>query len=399
MSGSGCRVPGPGFGALVAVFASLAAGAEPPPAAVAPAGAERAAERVFQDVARRLAPSVVSIDVVGVEHGVDPAKAFQFRRAEGPTTGVVVSADGLVATSNFHFKTQDPVSIRVRLHDGRELPARMLGKDQSRGIAVLKVEARGLPVPPDCPKAEIRVGQWGIALGRALGDEPSVHVGIVSAVQRVAGRAIQTDAALSPANYGGPLADAEGRLLGICVPLSEQGEEVGAAMYDSGIGFAIPIEDIRRFLPRLARGEVLRPAFLGILWDTAKSVGGVEVTGVLPRTAAEEAGIEKGDVILSVAGVPTPQFFLLQFEIGKRVAGDRVDLKIRRAGKEMDVPGMVLRAAPEGDDLTALLREYREGETRRVAGHPRNRILRLLEQHLGKPPPPPPRRLPRMPWG
>ena len=362
-----------------------------PSAAPAPApGAERAAERVFQDVAERLGPSVVSIDTVAIEKGLRPDKAIRFRRAEGgASTGLIVSQDGLIVASAFFFKDVEAVAIRVRLHDGRELPAKMLGRDVSRGIAVLKIEAKGLFVPAACPRDEIKVGRWAIALGRALSaDRPTVHAGIVSAINRISGRAIQTDAPLSPANYGGPLADAEGRIMGICVPLSQHGDEAGAAMYDSGIGFAIPLADILAQLPRLSKGDVIRVAFLGIQFDPERNSGGVDVSGIFPGSSAEGAGLQKRDVILELDGKRIDNFFQFQFEIGRRVAGDKVDLKIRRGAEYKTLRGIELKPMPEAEELVKMVEE----QIRRKREDQMDMLRRMLEEQKrrGIPDPPPP---------
>ena len=119
-------------------------------------------------------------------------------------------------------------------------------------LVLLKVEAEPkLPVPESVPSAEMRVGQWALAVGRTFeASRPNVSVGIVSALGRIWGKAIQTDAKISPNNYGGPLVDISGRVLGVLVPMSPDGsgEMAGVEWYDSGIGFAIPLEGVlRRF--------------------------------------------------------------------------------------------------------------------------------------------------------
>src|SRR5690606_17319965 len=111
--------------------------------------------------------------------------------------------------------------------------------------------------PPAFPKKEVRIGLWSLALGRALdpdiADTPSISIGIISAIGRIWGKAIQTDAKVSPTNYGGPLLSIDGRVFGVLVPASPQGdgETAGVEWYDSGIGFAVPLEDIFAVLPRL----------------------------------------------------------------------------------------------------------------------------------------------------
>ena len=135
-------------------------------------------------------------------------------------------------------------------------------------IVLLKIEVdRPLPTPEIAPEAEMRVGQWCIGVGRTFQpDRPNMSVGILSATGRVWGKALQTDAAVSPNNYGGPLVDIRGRVLGVIVPLSPQSadEIAGYEWYDSGIGFAVPAEHIRKtLLPRLKKGHDLYPGLAG----------------------------------------------------------------------------------------------------------------------------------------
>src|SRR5262249_32985964 len=140
-----------------------------------------------------------------------------FRKGTGPTTGLIVAADGYVLSSAFNFANR-PSAIFIAIPGRKErLLAKVVATDHTRMITLLKVEADRLPVPVAAPKKEIQVGQWAFALGRtwtSLDKLPSISVGIVSALGRIWGKAIQTDAKVSPVNYGGPLIDLEGRVLG-----------------------------------------------------------------------------------------------------------------------------------------------------------------------------------------
>ena len=132
-----------------------------------------------------------------------------------------------------------------------------MARDKVRKLALLKIDVDGLDVPEWVPTSDIRVGQWAIALGRGFGgDSASVTVGIVSALNRMMGNAIQTDAKLAPANYGGPLIDVHGRILGICVPMAQrQGELAGVRFYDAGVGFAVPEHRVRELVDTLHNGD------------------------------------------------------------------------------------------------------------------------------------------------
>ncbi len=142
------------------------------------------------------------------------------KQGEGNTTGVMITPDGYILTSTFNFIQQPPV-ISVIPSDGKRRFARLLGRDDTRKICLLKIDdVDNMPVPEMADIDEIKVGQWAISLGVGYGDiSPALSMGIVSAKNRIGGRAIQTDANISPANYGGPLIDIDGRMLGICVPI------------------------------------------------------------------------------------------------------------------------------------------------------------------------------------
>src|SRR5262249_18135053 len=187
----------------------------------------------------------------------------------GPTTGVVVSPDGYVITSAFNFANK-PTAVFVTVPGQKERKvAKTIASDQTRMITLIKVEASGLTVPKAVPKKDVKIGQWSVALGRTLdpnvNNPPSTSAGIISATDRIWGKAIQTDAKVSPVNYGGPLVDAEGRVFGILVPANPfaDGDTAGVEWYDSGIGFAIPLEDGLATLPRLKQGEDLHKGLLG----------------------------------------------------------------------------------------------------------------------------------------
>ncbi|MCZ6688955.1 MAG: trypsin-like peptidase domain-containing protein [Planctomycetota bacterium] len=319
-------------------------------------------QEVFIEAVDRAAPSVVMIESFGAigkvpdpipqRRGVNPIRHQGLSPGTGPTTGVILTEDGEILTSSFAFPT-DPAAIIVTLADGKRHTATLVARDFSRGIALLKIEATGLPAARFAAKGSVRVGQWALALGRSFaGDRPAPQMGIVSALDRISGRAIQTDAPTSPANYGGPLIDIEGAVLGIIVPLSPRGEEAAISTYDSGIGFAVPRWDIERVLDRLRGGDDLHPGFLGVEFDAPRTMGGLDVKRVLPGTSAEGAGIEENDKILRVGGRPVRTSFELQREIGRGIAGDVITLLIRRGDEEMEIQALLgkrPKKEPESD--------------------------------------------------
>src|SRR5262245_40767619 len=159
----------------------------------------------------KVAPSVVKIETIG---GLE--RVGKVLVSTGPTTGLVVSEDGYVISSAFNF-IQQPTSILVTLPGGGRAAATIVARDKSRMLVLLKVNTpETLPVPAAVPRSEITVGQWAIAVGRTYDQPaPNISVGIVSATGRIWSTAVQTDAKISPANYGGPLIDIEGRVLGV----------------------------------------------------------------------------------------------------------------------------------------------------------------------------------------
>ncbi|MHC5039893.1 MAG: S1C family serine protease, partial [Planctomycetota bacterium] len=172
--------------------------------------------------------------------------------------------------------------------------------------------------------------------------EPSLHFGIVSAVNRIFGKAVQTDAKTSPVNYGGPLVDLEGRMVGIIVPLSRRGTQAGVGMYNSGIGFAIPGWDLPAVVETLKKGEEIHPGFLGIQPDPNATQGGARIANVIPGSAAHRAGLQKGETIVAVDGKKIKTFMDLFGVLGRKKAGDRIQLTVRSAGGEERVLEVVL---------------------------------------------------------
>lgn len=261
-----------------------------------------------------------------------------FLQAQGPGTGLIIGAEGWVVTSSFVLN-YDPQTILVTLQDGRRFTAEVRGEDRSRGLAMLKVKAEELPVAEILPAQSIEVGQWVFALARTFGAKrPTVHVGVVSALRRISGRALQCDANTSPANYGGPLIDIEGRVMGIVSPLSPKGALAGADWYDSGIGFAVTLGDIPEILEGMKAGEVYRKGFLGVSMDQAHLGPGAKIMSITKRSPAQHANFRKGDMVIKVDGVAVKHSMHLQDLIGGHVAGAWVTVVVKRKnGDEVEV--------------------------------------------------------------
>lgn len=292
-------------------------------------------EKAITSVAAQLAPSVVTIETVG---GLE--RVGKVLVGTGPTTGLVVGSDGYIVSSAFNF-IQQPNSILVTLPSGKRAAAKIVARDLNRMLVLLKVDSdESFQVPPAVPRAEIKVGQTAIALGRTFeGALPNMSVGIVSATNRIWGKAIQTDAKISPSNYGGPIADLRGRVLGILVPLSPQGndEVAGAEWYDSGIGFAVPLDDVMKQLDRWKKGQDLHPGLLGVALKPGDiySLPATIVTSQ-PNSPAAKAGIKEGDTIIELDGQPIERQAQLKHVLGAKYAGDKVKIVVRRGEKEME---------------------------------------------------------------
>jgi serine protease Do len=329
--------------------------------AVAPAAAQSALherqQQVFREALRAVRPAIVRIDTIG---GVQPANqsrdregagrqaaARGFRQADGPTTGLIWSADGYIVTSSFNF-IRDPSIITVKLSDGRRFVARLIARDHPARLALLKVEATGLPTPRLRAPGQSRPGQWALAAGCGhASEDPALAVGVVSALDRMSGLAVQTDAKVSPANYGGPLFDIEGRVIGICVPMGPGEDEIADAQwYDSGIGFAVTTDVINSRLPRLKEGRDLKRGLMGISLDARAPVVGMVAKdpadelptdglriNAEPLGPAAEAGLTEGDVIIRLDDAPVPRLVDLRRALARKVAGDQLAVTYRRGGE------------------------------------------------------------------
>lgn len=322
---------------IVLALALAVAGWQAAPRACAQDDLHLLEEQAIRAAAERVAPSVVRIETVG---GLERVGRVPVNL--GPTTGLIVHEDGYILSSAFNF-IQQPASILVTLPDGRRLPARVVARDHSRMLVLLHVATeQKLPVPQVAQRDEVEVGQWAIALGRTYDQpQPSLSVGIVSATNRIWGIALQTDAKVSPANYGGPLMDIRGRVLGVLVPLSPQrqaGEVAGAEWYDSGIGFAIPLWDVLPRLPALIAGQDLYPGLLGIALKRGDIyTTPAELAAVQPGSPAYRAGLRAGDTIVEVDGQPIVRQAQLRHALAPRYAGERVHLVYLR-GSSGDLP-------------------------------------------------------------
>lgn len=293
--------------------------------------------KAFRAASESAKPWLVTIESFGGVSAIAGQIGGIRNQGEGNATGVMISEDGFVLTSTFSFLEQPPI-ITVITGDGERHVAKMMGRDNTRKLCLLKIEnVQGMKVPELVDPAELKIGQWAISVGVGYGDSnPAISMGIISATNRVAGRAVQTDANISPANYGGPLLDIEGRLIGICVPMNPQSQAIGAGVewYDSGIGFAVPLFGQEELLARLKNGEVISPAFLGVQTGPNPEGKGLLVSQVVEDSAAKEAGIEENDVITEINGEEIKDITELRKILSRLEQGDEIEVTFFRLAED-----------------------------------------------------------------
>jgi S1-C subfamily serine protease/predicted esterase len=323
---------------LVILSASLAVGGD----ARAQDDLEGQEEQAIRAAVAAVAPSVVRIETIG---GLE--RVGQVLVGTGPTTGLVVSDDGFIVSSAFNF-IQQPSSILVTLPGGKRVAAKIVARDHARMLVLLKVASESkLQVPAAVPRGEIAVGQWAIAVGRTYEQpEPNLSVGVISATNRVWGKAIQTDAKISPSNYGGPLIDIQGRVLGVLVPLSPQGgqsksdepgEIAGAEWYNSGIGFAVPLAEINERLETLKAGKDLHAGLMGVSLKPGDIYSlPAEIAASQPGSPAYKAGVKPSDTIVEVDGQKIVRQSQLKHVLGTRYAGDKLHLVLKRGDERIE---------------------------------------------------------------
>lgn len=287
-------------------------------------------QTVIRSAVSKVQPSVVQIETIGGESRVAGAVV-----ANQPRSGLIVGTDGWIITATYNL-AHEPSAVFVKISDGQRLPARIISRNHARKVTLLKVETVDpLPVAERLDRKELRVGQTAIAIGRSLSwENPSVSVGIISALRRIWDRAVQTDASVSPHNFGGPLIDIQGRVIGILVPMSPQSEDVsdGVEWYDSGIGFAVPLET--NDLERMVTGLDLYPGQLGVAFQEDRGYASRSIVAACPgNSPAARAGIQPDDEITRINGQDTPRVSQARHALGALYAGDEVKIEGLRNGE------------------------------------------------------------------
>jgi len=320
------------------------------PRAVSPRGPLAADELANIDVFKKASPSVVHITSLGVQRDMFSANVQQVPRGTG--TGFVWDNAGHIVT-NFHV-IQGANSARVTLADQTTFDAKLVGFFPDRDLAVLRIDAPKDKLPPIAlgSSRELLVGQRVYAIGNPFGLDQSLTTGIVSALnreiesfnQRTIRGVIQTDAAINPGNSGGPLLDSAGRLIGVNTQIASPS---GAS---AGIGFAIPVDEVNRIVPRLIKdGRFVRPA-LGVtagppnLQRALNLPKGVAIVQVGAGTPAAKAGllafrrgskgeVVGGDVITAVNDEPVADLDEMLTQLERRQPGETVTLTLWRGGQ------------------------------------------------------------------
>lgn len=323
------------------------------------------------NAANRVGPSVVRIDASrSINSSDNPLDRRLFKRffgeegappqfpespqlperlEQGTGSGFIVSADGKLLTNAHVIEGAD--TVNVTLKDGRTFVGEVMGADPVTDVAVIKIEAKDLPVAPLGNTQELSPGQWAIAIGNPLGLDNTVTAGIISALNRSSTQVgisdkrvqfIQTDAAINPGNSGGPLLNAQGEVIGMNTAIRANAQ---------GLGFAIPIETAKRISDELfANGEVQHP-YLGIQMrnlnkelkesinnDPRMSVKieadeGVIIVRVMPNTPAETAGLKNGDLIERINGVDVNDVSDVQSQVETGGLEKLLQVEVIRAGK------------------------------------------------------------------
>ena len=337
----------------------------------------------FSSVVKRVAPSVVKITTSTKARKV-AANANQFPGFDHPMfrqffggripdmeqppqsglgSGVIISADGYIATNNHVVQGAD--EMIVSFDDGRELKAKVVGRDPQTDIAVIKVDAKDLPAITFADSTKIEVGDRVLAIGNPFGIGETVTTGIISAKGRRPGLGldyedfVQTDAAINPGNSGGALVDVEGRLVGINTAILSRNGGF------QGVGLAVPANLVSQVANGLVKdGKVVR-GYLGVGAQDltpvlAESLGlkakrGALISDVQPDTPAAKSGLKNGDVVTAVNGQPIEDANKLTFSVGAVSPGTKLELDVVRDGKTETVtvttaerPANVARGGRDG---------------------------------------------------
>lgn len=288
----------------------------------------------------------------------------QSRKEQSLGSGFIISRDGYIVTN--HHVIKDADQIKVILHDKQEYDASIVGTDPMTDLALIKVDAKDLQPLKFGRSGDAQIGSWVVAIGSPFGLEQTVTAGIISAKGRILGSGpyddfIQTDASINPGNSGGPLLNMDGEVIGINTAIVRSGQ---------GIGFAIPSDLATGIIDQLIDTQQVSRGWMGVAIQNVtpelaeyygiKDTGGVYVAKVYEDNPAHEAGIESGDVIVSVNGQKIETSRDLTITIANLKVDETVDVKIIRDGKEKTVK-VKLGKRPDQDPETLASRDDFDG--------------------------------------
>ena len=328
-------------------------------------------------------------DFFGRGNGGNQQRKIQTPKRTGAGSGVILTEDGYIVTNN--HVVQDADEMTVKLNDNREYKARIIGLDKTTDLALIKIEAQGLPAIKVANSDNLKLGEWVLAIGNPFSLTSTVTAGIVSAKARSLGATpgsiesfIQTDAAINPGNSGGALVNARGELVGINAMLYSQ-----TGSY-SGYGFAIPTSIMNKVVEDLRKYGTLQRALLGISGSDVSAyidaekekgkevdlgtVNGIYVIEVSADGAAYEAGLKAGDVITQVDGKKIEKFGELQEMMVSHRPGDKItvtyirDKKVHTATLTLrNIQGTTVAVQTlDTESLGAALRPLNEKEMREL---------------------------------
>jgi len=278
----------------------------------------------------------------------------QRRPVRAGGSGFIVNTNGFIITNN--HVVENAANIQVKLDDGRELPAKVVGRDAKTDLALLKIDAAGLPVIPLGDSTALQVGEPVMAIGNPFGLEQTVTTGIVSATGRVIGSGpydnfIQTDASINPGNSGGPLINARGEVIGINTAIFSRG---GGSV---GIGFAVPSSLAKTVITQLADHGTVERGWLGVsIQPLTKELAvsfkrsdtsGALVSAVMEGSPADKAGVKAGDVIVEFNGKKIPKATDLPGLVADVPVGRDVPMVVVREGKEQRLNAHIAKLEDE----------------------------------------------------